>query len=138
MQLGLRDQAVAKVIYKLPDFVISQQLETLKYCLLRNLSCGRDAANLLKCAAEVILRGKALGWRGVVSRPRDLIIFLTFAVILATLVGQGLTLKPLIAKLRLEGVGAAEREELFARVHTTAAASGARLLPTSSVRDRRR
>ena len=34
---------------------------------------------------------------------RDLIVFLTFSVILATLVLQGLTLGPLIAALRLEG-----------------------------------
>jgi NhaP-type Na+/H+ or K+/H+ antiporter len=47
-----------------------------------------------------------LGWRGLrgaFSRLRDLIIFLAFTVILATLVGQELTLKPLIAKLRLKG-----------------------------------
>jgi NhaP-type Na+/H+ or K+/H+ antiporter len=36
---------------------------------------------------------------------RDLIVFLTFSVILATLVLQGLTLGPLIAALRLEGNG---------------------------------
>ena len=34
---------------------------------------------------------------------RDLILFLTFAVILAMLVLQGPTLGPLIAALRLEG-----------------------------------
>jgi monovalent cation/hydrogen antiporter len=53
---------------------------------------------------------------------RDLLIFLTFMVILATLVGQGLTLKPLIVRLRLEDDGAAEREELLARINTADAA----------------
>jgi monovalent cation/hydrogen antiporter len=53
---------------------------------------------------------------------RDLLIFLTFMVILATLVGQGLTLKLLIVRLRLEDDGAAEREELLARINTADAA----------------
>ncbi|MEA2407441.1 MAG: monovalent cation/hydrogen antiporter [Thermoleophilaceae bacterium] len=46
---------------------------------------------------------------------RELIIFLTFAVILVTLVGQGLTLAPLIARLRLMDDGLEEREERIAR-----------------------
>jgi CPA1 family monovalent cation:H+ antiporter len=53
---------------------------------------------------------------------RDLLLFLTFAVILATLVGQGLTLKSLIVWLHLEDDGAAEREELLARFHAADAA----------------
>ncbi|HVD43799.1 MAG TPA: Na+/H+ antiporter [Rubrobacter sp.] len=40
---------------------------------------------------------------------RNLIVFLTFAVILATLVLQGLTLEPLIAALRLEGGDEADK-----------------------------
>jgi Na+/H+ antiporter len=47
---------------------------------------------------------------------RDLIIFLTFAVILVTLVGQGLTLAPLIRLLGVQDDGTEEREELAARV----------------------
>ena len=40
---------------------------------------------------------------------RDLIIFLTFAVILATLVGQGLTLAPLVRRLGVAADGETER-----------------------------
>src|SRR4029453_3177363 len=42
---------------------------------------------------------------------RNLILFLTFAVILATLVLQGLTLPTLIRGLRVTGDGAEERGE---------------------------
>ena len=68
------------------------------------------------------------GMRGVVSlaaalalpRPtafpeRDLLIFLTFAVILATLVGQGLTLPLVIRGLRIAADGGADHEEAHAR-----------------------
>jgi hypothetical protein len=47
---------------------------------------------------------------------RDLISFLTFAVILATLVNQGLTLPPLIRALGLEDDGIDEREEAEGRI----------------------
>jgi CPA1 family monovalent cation:H+ antiporter len=53
---------------------------------------------------------------------RDLIIFLAFAVILATLVGQGLTLGPLIRALGIEDDGAEEREEMSARIRLAEAA----------------
>ncbi len=46
---------------------------------------------------------------------RDLIIFLAFAVILATLVGQGLTLGPLIQRLGVMDDGTEDREERVAR-----------------------
>jgi CPA1 family monovalent cation:H+ antiporter len=46
---------------------------------------------------------------------RALIVFLTFAVILVTLVGQGLTLGPLITGLRLHDDGIEEYEERVAR-----------------------
>jgi monovalent cation/hydrogen antiporter len=46
---------------------------------------------------------------------RDLIILLAFLVILATLVGQGLTLGPLINHLGICDDGSEEREELHAR-----------------------
>jgi CPA1 family monovalent cation:H+ antiporter len=48
---------------------------------------------------------------------RDLILFLTFCALLATLVGQGLLLAPLIKALGLKTDGAAEREESGARAH---------------------
>jgi Na+/H+ antiporter len=46
---------------------------------------------------------------------RDLLIFLTLAVIFATLVAQGLTLPLLIRRLGIHDDGAGEREELHAR-----------------------
>ena len=53
---------------------------------------------------------------------RELIVFLTFAVILATLVGQGLTLPPLIRALGVTDDGTAEREEAKARIKAAEAA----------------
>ena len=53
---------------------------------------------------------------------RDLIVFLTFAVILATLVGQGLTLPFVIRTLRLEDDGLEDREDAKARIHAAEAA----------------
>ncbi|HET9614036.1 MAG TPA: Na+/H+ antiporter [Candidatus Limnocylindrales bacterium] len=81
-----------------------------------------------------------IGWagmRGVVSLAaalalpidfpdRDLVIFLTFAVILATLVGQGLTLPILINRLDIDdGAAGAGQEEAFARLIASDAASAA-------------
>ena len=70
-----------------------------------------------------------LGWagmRGVVSLAgiltldrffpsRDLLVFLTFAVILVTLVGQGLTLPWVIRRLGIGDDGSVQHEELHAR-----------------------
>jgi len=53
---------------------------------------------------------------------RDLIIFLTFSVILVTLIGQGLTLPWLIRALRVVDDGGAEREDAKARVKASEAA----------------
>jgi monovalent cation/hydrogen antiporter len=53
---------------------------------------------------------------------RDLIVFLTFAVILVTLVGQGLTLPWLIRFLHVEDDGGAEREDAKARIKASEAA----------------
>jgi Na+/H+ antiporter len=55
---------------------------------------------------------------------RDLIVFLTFAVILGTLVLQGLTLPGLIRVLDLEEDRLAEKEEAKARIHAAEAALG--------------
>jgi CPA1 family monovalent cation:H+ antiporter len=77
-----------------------------------------------------------LGWsgmRGAVSLAaalalpqdfpmRNLILFLTFAVILATLVVQGLTLPALIRRLGLPGDVAEEQEEVRARLAAAQAA----------------
>lgn len=53
---------------------------------------------------------------------RDLLIFLTFVAILATLVGQGLSLPALIRRLGLGDDGSVEHEELHAREAATVAA----------------
>ena len=53
---------------------------------------------------------------------RDLILFLTFSVILATLVGQGLTLPFVIRLLGLEEDGIEDREDAKARIHAAEAA----------------
>jgi CPA1 family monovalent cation:H+ antiporter len=53
---------------------------------------------------------------------RDLIVFVTFSVILATLVGQGLTLPALIRVLGIEDDGSAEREDAKARIKAAEAA----------------
>lgn len=53
---------------------------------------------------------------------RDLIIFLTFAVILATLVGQGLTLATLVHRLGVAADDGVDREEMLARREVARAA----------------
>src|SRR3712207_5624553 len=53
---------------------------------------------------------------------RDLILFLTFCVILATLVVQGLSLPFLIRALGLEDDGSQEREETKGRIEVADAA----------------
>ena len=53
---------------------------------------------------------------------RDLLVFLTLAVILGTLVGQGLSLVPLIRWLRIRPDRHEEREEIKARIALTEAA----------------
>jgi len=55
---------------------------------------------------------------------RDLVLFLTFAVILSTLVLQGLTLPKLIRRLDIEDDGDDEREELLGRRAAVDAALG--------------
>jgi CPA1 family monovalent cation:H+ antiporter len=56
---------------------------------------------------------------------RDLILFTSFAVVLGTLVLQGMTLRPLIAMLHLPHDDAVEREVRLARVETLRAALAA-------------
>lgn len=60
--------------------------------------------------------------RGLPFPHRDLIQFLTFAVIFTTLVLQGLSLPVLIRRLRISDGGAAADEELRARLVATKAA----------------
>jgi monovalent cation/hydrogen antiporter len=59
---------------------------------------------------------------GTAFAERNLIVFLTFSVILGTLVAQGLSLPALIRALRLEEDGLADREEAKARIKAARAA----------------
>jgi CPA1 family monovalent cation:H+ antiporter len=59
---------------------------------------------------------------GTAFPGRDLVIFLTLTVIVVTLVGQGLTLRPLAVRLGLEDDGGGEREDVLARVSAAEAA----------------
>jgi monovalent cation/hydrogen antiporter len=63
------------------------------------------------------------GEDGTAAFPhRDLILFCSFAVVLGTLVLQGMTLRPLIRMFKLEDDGSVEREIQLARVETLRAA----------------
>lgn len=67
---------------------------------------------------------------------RDLIIFLAFAVVLGTLVLQGITLRPLIRRMNLKDEGEVEREVQHARVETLrAAVSALSTLPRGDMND---
>lgn len=93
----------------------------------------QDAVALSARAAAVV------GWcgmRGTVTLAtalalptdfpqRDLILTTAFGVTLGTLVLQGLTLRPLMLRLRLEDDGSVEREVRHARVESLRAALGA-------------
>jgi monovalent cation/hydrogen antiporter len=56
---------------------------------------------------------------------RDLIVVTAFGVVLGTLVLQGLTLRPLLLRLRLEDDGIVDREARFARIESLRAALAA-------------
>jgi CPA1 family monovalent cation:H+ antiporter len=79
---------------------------------------GMRGAVSLAAALAVPLSTNA----GVPFPARDLIVFLTFAVIFATLVLQGLSLPLVIRGLGLEDDGIAEREEAKARIKAADAA----------------
>jgi len=100
----------------------------------------RPRANAATTPRDVVaLSGRAsyiVGWcglRGIVTLAaalalpvhfpyRDLIFFTSFAVVLVTLVVQGMTLRPLIAALDVRDDGAVQREVALARVETLRAA----------------
>ena len=62
------------------------------------------------------------GGEGAEYPFRDLILFTAFAVVLGTLVVQGVTLRPLMKLLRLEDDGTVEKEVRLARAETLRAA----------------
>jgi monovalent cation/hydrogen antiporter len=80
--------------------------------------CGMRGAVSLAAALAIPLQTDA----GAAFPQRDLIVFLTFAVILTTLVVQGLSLPWVIRKLDVHDDGEAEREELRARLTVARAA----------------
>lgn len=100
--------------------------------LPRWLIPGLEARDPSPSPRVVVILGWA-GMRGVVSLAaalalpaafpgRDLILFLVFAVIVVTLVGQGLTLPLLIRRLGIGDDGTAAHEELHAREASVQAA----------------
>ena len=93
---------------------------TLGPKLVRSTGAARPAWRSVTIVAWAGMRG-AVSLAAALAIPldvanRDLLIFLTFVVILVTLVGQGLTLAPLIRLLGVADDGIAEREDAKARV----------------------
>jgi monovalent cation/hydrogen antiporter len=93
----------------------------------------REVQRARRASWRIRLVNAWCGMRGAVSLAaalalepdfpqRDIVLFLTFAVIFATLVLQGLTLPPLIKALGIEDDGEDEREELLGRRAAVAAA----------------
>ena len=78
-------------------------------CWSRGWACGAP------CRLRPRSRFRSRPMRAAPFPARDLIIFLTFCVILVTLVFQGLTLPALIRMLRVDDDDGAEREEAKAR-----------------------
>jgi CPA1 family monovalent cation:H+ antiporter len=104
------------------------------------LALARRFHSLLETATPPGLRqGVLVGWCGMrglltlataIALPaafpqRDLIVLTAFAVVLATLVVQGLTLAPLVRLLKLDGENGLEIELAEARAHLATAALAA-------------
>jgi Na+/H+ antiporter len=79
---------------------------------------GMRGAVALAAALAIPLETDA----GAPFPDRDLLLFLTFTVIVATLVIQGLTLKPLVKRLGISEDDGEQREELTARLRAAEAA----------------
>ena len=112
------------VLTYLPRLVSRRLLERDPYPGWRNTTIvawsGMRGAVSLAAALAIPLTVQG----GAPFPQRDLLIFLTFCVILATLVLQGLSLPPLIRALDVRGDGLDEREELKARLRVAEAAVG--------------
>jgi CPA1 family monovalent cation:H+ antiporter len=80
--------------------------------------CGMRGIVTLASALALPVGGR----NGAGFPYRDLILFTAFAVVLGTLVVQGMTLRPLMKLLKLEDDGSVEREVRAARVETLRAA----------------
>ena len=114
---------VARMVWVIPTAYLPHRLRR---------AARRDEDDPDPKLRNLVLVGWA-GMRGVVSLAaalalpadfpqRDLVIFLAFAVILATLVGQGLTLPVLINRLEIDDGGGDGNEEAYARIAAADAA----------------
>ena len=110
------------VLTYLPRFLSRQLLKRDPYPGWRNISVlawsGMRGAVSLAAALAIPFTTAS----GNPFPERDVIIFLTFCVILATLVLQGLSLPALIRVLRVEDDGSGEKEETKARLKIAQAA----------------
>lgn len=80
--------------------------------------CGMRGTVTLAAALAL----PTVGEGGAAFPYRDLIVVTAFGVVLGTLVLQGLTLRPLLLRLRIEDDGTVDREVQFARVEALRAA----------------
>src|SRR5215203_5167237 len=110
------------VLTYLPRYLSRQLLKRDPYPGWRNISVlawsGMRGAVSLAAALAIPFTTAS----GYPFPERDLIIFLTFCVILATLVLQGLSLPALIRALKVEDDGSGEKEEAKARLKIAQAA----------------
>lgn len=83
--------------------------------------CGMRGTVTLAAALALPTGGEG----GTAFPYRDLIVVTAFGVVLGTLVLQGLTLRPLLLRLRLEDDGSVDHEVRHARAETLRAAVGA-------------
>ena len=110
--------ALSWIIRRLDPRVRARQPKANWRLTLVGAWCSMRGAVALAAALAIPLTVEG----GAAFPDRNLLIFLTYAVILATLVLQGLTLAPLIRWLGIEDDGLDDREELGARMHAAAAA----------------
>jgi CPA1 family monovalent cation:H+ antiporter len=101
----------------LPGFLFGSKRVPWQYPVLIGWTGMRGAVSLA-AALAIPLQTDA----GTAFPARELIIFLAFMVILATLVLQGLSLPLVIRALRIEDDPGEEREESKARLHAAKAA----------------
>ena len=97
-------------------FRVDQEVPSWKERLVATW-CGMRGAVALALALAVPLEAEGGAFPG-----RDLILFATYVVILATIVVPGLTLGPLIERLGLDTDDEGQRQELAARVAAARAA----------------
>ena len=110
VRLGLRRDAGAEVAF-------ARRMSSWRGAVFLSWAGMRGAVSLAAALALPLAPMRATPFPG-----RDLVLFLTFAVILVTLVGMGLTLPLVIRMLGLEDDGLDEREDARARIRAAEAA----------------